>query len=112
PLWVVTGSPSAFHFGSQWSLWQLGRPNIAGFSLNVREWHPFSAPLLISSAVASGSHSIGSAIGMCRPGYEPHQSSMCQSLYARTRAAASSLSSTPANTRPENEGNEGKHMHA
>ena len=28
----------------------------------------------------AGSHRIGRAMGMNRPGYEPHHSSMCQSL--------------------------------
>ena len=46
---------------------------------------------------------------MKRPGYVPHHSSMCQSLYARTIASATSLSSVRANSCPQKCGNEGKH---
>ena len=45
-----------------------GRPSVAGFSVNVIEWQPFAATRRISAAHSSGSHSIGSAIGMNRPG--------------------------------------------
>ena len=49
---------------------------------------------------------------MKRPGYAPHQLSMCQSLYARTSAVASSssFSAARANSWPQNCGNDGKHI--
>jgi hypothetical protein len=107
-LRIVPSSTIACHIGSQCASWKLGSPSAAGFSVNVTEWQPFAATRLISCAHNSGSHSTGNAIGMKRPGYEPHHSSMCQSLYACTISSAMSLSSAVANNRPENDGNDGK----
>ena len=50
-------------------------------------------------------------MGMKRPGWAPHHSSMCQSLYACTRAREKSTSSV-ANSRAVKVGKEGKFIEA
>jgi hypothetical protein len=108
---TVPVSHRARHSGSQCSLWKLGYPIAAGFSENVREWQPLAATRRTSAAHNSGSQIAGSAIGMNRPGYAPHQSSICQSLYACTSAFEKSASSV-ANSRAANPGKDGKFIEA
>src|SRR5690348_6305508 len=83
PMWMfitVLVSHNAFHSGFQYSLWKLGYPIAAGFSVNVRACTPFLATRRTSAAHFSASQITGIAIGMKRAGYAPHHSSMCQSL--------------------------------
>src|SRR5207237_10713834 len=77
---IVPSSEQAVQKGSQWSLWKLGNFSFSGFSENETAWQPLAATRLTSSAIACGSHSGGRPRGMKRPGYDPHHSSMCQSL--------------------------------
>ena len=77
---TTSSSQHAFQNGSQWSEWMLGHPSFDGFSENVTAWAPFGAVRRTSAASTSGSQIAGSAHGMNRPGFVPHQSSMCQSL--------------------------------
>ena len=58
----------------------LGRPCTVGFSFIETVVQPLEAIRLISSRVAFMSHVGRMAHGMKRPGYEPHHSSICQSL--------------------------------
>src|SRR5205807_290546 len=95
PMCTLTTVPSSSHVaknGSQCPEWMLGYPRCTGFSENVTAWQPFSATRRTSAAIFSTSHIMGSASGMKRPGYAPHQLSMCQSLYACTSATASGSS--------------------
>src|SRR5947209_686879 len=76
PRWIdstVPVSQHAFQSGSQYSLWKLGYPRVAGFSVKLREWHPFSATRRTSCAVSSASQIAGTAMGMKRPGWAAHQ---------------------------------------
>ncbi len=77
---TTSSSLQACQNGSQWSLWTLGQPNFDGFSEKVTAWTPLAAVRRTSAAITSGSQMAGSAHGMNRPGWVPHQSSMCQSL--------------------------------
>src|SRR3954465_7370968 len=83
PMCRHTTTCSSLHAcqnGSQCSECRLGQPSFDGFSENVTARAPVRAVRRTSSASASGSQITGSAHGMNRPGCEPHQSSMCQSL--------------------------------
>src|SRR5438874_8981163 len=91
PMCTLTTVPSSSHVAknlSQWPEWMLGYPRCTGFSENVTAKQPFSATRRTSAAILSTSHIIGIASGMKRPGYAPHQLSMCQSLYACTSSTA------------------------
>src|SRR5947207_15875255 len=113
PMCRQTSASSSQHAdqnGSQWSEWKLGRRSFAGFSEKLMAWQPLAATRCTSAAIRCGSHSGGSASGMKRPGYVPHHSSMCQSLYARRMARAASLSFERANTCPQRLGTDGKHV--
>lgn len=77
--------------------------------MKVSECTPFSATRRTSAAANPGFQIAGIAIGMNRPGFEAHHSSMCQSLYAWTRASENSSSSV-ANRRAAKPGNDGKFM--
>jgi hypothetical protein len=65
---TVFVSHSARQSGFQYSLWKLGYPRAAGFSVNVSEWQPLAATRRTSLAQSSASQIAGSAIGMNRPG--------------------------------------------
>ena len=83
PMCMHTTTCSSLHAcqnGSQWSEWMLGQPSFDGFSENVTAWAPLAAVRRTSAASTSGSQMAGSEQGMNRPGWVPHQSSMCQSL--------------------------------
>src|SRR4051812_43556010 len=115
PMWTFTTVPSSSHVAknlSQCPEWMLGKPRCTGFSENVTAKQPLSATRRTSAAILSTSHIIGIDNGMKRPGYEPHQLSMCQSLYACTSSTAkgSSFSAARAKSWPQNCGNDGKHM--
>src|SRR4051812_45873252 len=113
PMWrhaTVPSSEHAFQNGSQCALWKLGHPSFSGFSEKVTAWQPFAAIRLTSAAISAGSQIGGSASGMNRPGYVPHHSSTCQSLYACNIASPTSLSFERANSWPQNCGNDGKHI--
>src|SRR5689334_6151640 len=95
PMCTFTTVPSSSQVAKnlfQWPEWMLGKPRCTGFSENVTAKQPLSATRRTSAAILSTSHIIGSASGMKRPGYAPHQPSMCQSLYACTSATARSSS--------------------
>src|SRR4051812_33604832 len=77
---TVSHSSAAAKNGSQWPEWMLGKPRCTGFSEKVTAWQPLSATRRTSAAMSSGSHIGGRLSGMKRPGYAPHQLSMCQSL--------------------------------
>src|SRR3954468_1761684 len=112
PMCRQTTTPSSLHAcqkGFQWSVWKLGQPSFDGFSEKVTACDPMRAVRRTSSASTCGSQIAGNEQGMNRPGCVPHHSSMCQSLYARTIARATSLSSVRPNSCPQNCGNEGKH---
>src|SRR3954467_1272613 len=71
PGWIestVFVSQHARHSGSQYSLWKLGYPRAAGFSVKLSELQPFSATRRTSWAVSSASQIAGTAMGMKRPG--------------------------------------------
>src|ERR1700689_4161589 len=85
PMCMQATTPSslqAFQKGSQWSECTLGQPSFEGFSEKVTAWAPFAAVGRTSAAGTSGPQMAGRASGMKRRGFEPHHSSMCQSLYA------------------------------
>src|SRR5689334_17521194 len=95
PMCTFTTVPSSSQVAknlSQCPEWMLGCPRCTGFSENVTAKQPLSATRRTSADILSTSHIIGSASGMKRPGYAPHQPSMCQSLYACTSATARSSS--------------------
>ena len=77
---TVPSSLQAVQKGSQWSLWRDGQPSFSGFSEKVTAWQPLAATRRTSAAASSGSQMAGIDSGMKRPGYAPHQPSMCQSL--------------------------------
>ena len=77
---TTDSSLQACQNGSQWSEWKLGQPSLEGFSEKVTAWAPIAAVRRTSAASTSGSQMAGSGQGMKRPGWVPHQSSMCQSL--------------------------------
>jgi hypothetical protein len=77
---TVPVSSQAARNGSQWSLCQLGWPSFSGFSEKVTAWQPLPAMRRTSSAISWGSQMGGTARGIMRPGWAPHQSSTCQSL--------------------------------
>ena len=95
---IVPSSEHACQNGSQCSSWKLGSFSFSGFSENVTAWQPFAAMRRTSAAISSGSQIGGIISGMKRPGYVPHHSSMCQSLYAWRIASAASLSCERANS--------------
>src|SRR5438094_950984 len=71
PSWIdstVPVSQHARHNGSQYSLWKLGYPRVAGFSVKLREWQPLAATRRTSSAHNWASQMAGTAMGMKRPG--------------------------------------------
>src|SRR5256885_12542669 len=83
PMWrqmTVPSSAQARKNGSQWSPKMLGHPSRWGISENVTAWQPLAAMRRTSLPISSGSQMGGIDSGMKRPGYEPHQSSTCQSL--------------------------------
>src|SRR4029453_3512912 len=83
PMCRQTTTPSSEQVpqnGSQGGEGKLGQPSLDGFSENVTAWAPMRAVRRTSSASTWGSQMAGSEQGMKRPGWEPHQSSMCQSL--------------------------------
>ncbi len=77
---TTCSSEQARQNGSQWSECRLGQPSFDGFSENVTACAPLAAVRRTSAARTSGSQMAGSEQGMKRPGWVPHQSSMCQSL--------------------------------
>ena len=77
---TTCSSEHACQNGSQWSVWKLGQPSFVGFSVKVTAWAPLRAVRRTSSASTWGSQMAGIGHGMNRPGWEPHHSSMCQSL--------------------------------
>src|SRR3954468_22894527 len=77
---TTCSSLQACQNGSQCSVWKLGQPSFDGFSENVTACAPLRAVRRTSSARACGSQITGNTHGMNRPGWVPHQSSMCQSL--------------------------------
>jgi hypothetical protein len=98
--------------GSQWSVKMLGQPSADGSSLNVTALQPFAATRWISFAINCGSQIGGTDSGMKRPGYVPHHSSMCQSLYACNSTWPTSRSFDRENNWPQNDTKLGKHMDA
>src|SRR6476660_2873849 len=83
PMCTFTTVPSSSHVAknlSQCPEWMLGCPRCTGFSENVTAKQPLSATRRTSAAILSTSHIMGIASGIKRPGYAPHQLSMCQSL--------------------------------
>ena len=77
---TTSSSTHACQNGSQWSEWMLGQPSLEGFSEKVTAWAPLAAHRRTSAARTSGSQMAGIGQGMNRPGWDPHHSSMCQSL--------------------------------
>ena len=65
---TVPSSAQAVQKGSQWSLWKLGQPSLAGFSEKVTAWQPLAATRRTSAAASSGSQMTGRREGMKRPG--------------------------------------------
>ena len=80
---------------------------------NVTALNPRSALRRTSSAATSGSRNQASCNGMMRSGYEPAQTSWCQSFHARTHASPSAGSWLRANAAPANPAmSDGKHSDA
>src|SRR5271170_6799313 len=77
---VMSSSTTALKSGSQYGLWMLGKPWIVGFSLIEIAVQPLRETRFSSSTINFGSQHGSIAQGMKRPGFEPHHSSMCQSL--------------------------------
>src|SRR5262245_22203496 len=96
PMCMHRVTPVSLHvasIGSQWPVWMLGRLRYVGSSLKHTARTPRAATREISSTARSTSHSGMRQSGMFTPPDGAHHSSIIQSLYARTHASASSLSS-------------------
>src|SRR4051795_2281197 len=113
PMWrqmTMPSSSQAAKNGSQWS-WKIeGQPRAAGSSEKVTAWQPFFATRRTSSAINCGSQIGGVDSGMKRPGEGPHPSSVCQSLYARSRWIDVSRSFDFEKSWPQNCTKLGKHI--
>src|SRR5689334_6090446 len=90
---VVPVSLQAWNIGSQWPVCTLGKSRRVGSSEKHTARTPRAALRLISSAASSTSQRGMMHSGMFTPIDGSHHSSTIQSLYARTQARASSLSS-------------------
>ena len=76
----MPASSAAANSGSQWSVWNEGRPRAWGISVKVMPLAPFAATRAASLTVASMSQKGMSTNGIWRPGIDAHHSSIIQSL--------------------------------
>ena len=104
----MSASWAAARNGSQWSLWNDGRPSRCGASVKVIALAPLAAVRSTSATEACTSQKGTITIGMNRSGAAADHSSRMKSFQATTHAAASSLSSAEKNVPPAKPGKDGK----
>src|SRR4051812_44912961 len=104
---VVFVSWQSANSGSQYPVWMLGRPRCVGISLKQIARAPRAALRSTSFTASSTSQSGMMQSGMSTPPESAHQSSIIQSLYARTHSSPSSRSLPSMNVCPQNRGNVG-----